>query len=118
MPPERQPEYTMIWELVKGSRRLVCYIRKIDAFDALELRYEIDGRFIESRMYRGAERGRMRTGRRSEAKGIDRDGVGCRNGALAHARYASMSGVPLESGDGLADNRVRPRCGMSRVWSI
>lgn len=53
-PPEQQPEDTLLWELVKDTRRLVCYTRKIDAFDAIELRYEIDGRFLQSQMYRAA----------------------------------------------------------------
>ena len=38
MPKERQPDDTVVWELVKGARRLLCYVRKIDTFDALELR--------------------------------------------------------------------------------
>jgi hypothetical protein len=41
--------------MAKGARRLTAVVRKIDAFDALELRYAMDGRFLESQMYRGEE---------------------------------------------------------------
>ena len=59
-PPERQPEEITLWTLAKETRRLTAYVHKIDAFDALELRYEIDGRLLESRMCRGAECARMK----------------------------------------------------------
>jgi hypothetical protein len=42
-----------MWVMTKDARRLTAVLRKIDAFDALELRFDIDGRFLESRMYRG-----------------------------------------------------------------
>lgn len=54
-PPEPSPEDTVLWTMAKDARRLTATVRKIDAFDALELRFSMDGRFLESRMYRGAE---------------------------------------------------------------
>ena len=38
----------------KGDRRLTAVCRSIPMFDALELRFDINGRLLHSQLYRGA----------------------------------------------------------------
>jgi hypothetical protein len=52
-PPERQPDDRLLWQLKKDSRIAVAYVRALPDWEAIELRYDMDGRFLRGELYRG-----------------------------------------------------------------